>query len=378
MSSTQAVLSEELSCGKSYRIGVLTLNKAKAMNAVDLAMVGMIGEALERWQKDDRIVAVVMRGAGDKAFCAGGDIRQLYDSMQAKGKQRYRYADDFFSGEYGKNYRVHQFTKPLIAWGQGFVMGGGLGLFIGANHRIGCRSLKLAWPEVRIGLFPDVAASYYLARLPYPMGHWMGLSASHINAADARQLKLTQYTLGDDDWQPMLDALQQLPWQQNRAMNHQQVRTLLTGMTDESGVESHWQAVRQDLHELFGNSLESLGHQPMARLDERLRHYHSEHEWLNQGLKNYRDGCPATACLIMEQLRRGARMSLKEVVQWELVLAYQAVRHPDFAEGIRAMVVDKDNAPKWQHRSAAEVPASWLAQLTASPWNEDEHPLAGL
>lgn len=378
MSAQKAVKTEEIACGQRYRLGVLTLNKTSAMNAVDLAMVGMIAEALERWQNDHNIVAVLLRGAGDKAFCAGGDIRQLYDSMQAKGKQRYRYADAFFAGEYGKNYRVHQFTKPLIAWGQGFVMGGGLGLFIGANHRIGCHSLKLAWPEVRIGLFPDVAASYYLARLPYPMGHWMALSGSHINAADARQLALTQYTLADDAWPELLSALQQLPWGDNRAMNHSQVRSLLRGMTNEEGIDSHWQTVSQDLNELFGDSLASLGEEPLTLLDQRLRHYQSDNVWLQQGLDNYRHGCPATAALIMQQLQRGALMSLKEVVQWELVLAYQAVRHPDFAEGIRAMVIDKDNQPQWQHATAADVPASWLVELTQSPWLDDEHPLVQL
>ncbi|ASP39187.1 hypothetical protein CHH28_11080 [Bacterioplanes sanyensis] len=378
MSSQKPILTEEIACGPRHRLAILTINKPAAMNAVDLTMVGMIGEALEQWQQDNRVVAVLMRGAGERAFCAGGDIRQLYDSINAKGKKRYQYADAFFSGEYGKNYRVHQFTKPLIAWGQGFVMGGGLGLYIGANHRIGCQSLKLAWPEVRIGLFPDVAASYYLARLPYPMGHWMALTGSHINAADARQLGLTQYTLSDDDWPALLEALQQLAWSDNRAINHQQVRSLVTTMTDEQGIDSHWQSVSDDLKELFGDSLESLGPQPLMRLDARLREYHSDNEWLQQGLENYRQGCPATAALIMRQLERGATMSLKEVVQWELVLAYQAVRHPDFAEGIRAMVVDKDNQPKWQHSSAMQVDDTWLNQLTASPWQADEHPLADL
>jgi len=370
LTTAKPVLSRTLATGSGHKIGVLTLNAAAAMNAVDLTMVNLIDRQLERWQDDPQVVAVVMRGAGDKAFCAGGDIRKLYDSMQLSGKKQYQYADDFFRSEYGKNYRVHQFRKPLIAWGNGFVMGGGLGLFIGANHRVGTETLKLAWPEVRIGLFPDVAASWYLSRLPYPAGYWMALSGSHMNAQDCKTLRLTQHALAHEQFDSLVKGLKKLPWQRNVAENHYAVRSLLRELENNSPDEfpaSELAAAEEDLAELFSDK-------DLHRISARFASYAGTNSWIKQGIKNFQNGCPATARLIMEQLQRGAHMSLKEVVQWELVLAYQAVRHPDFAEGIRAMVIDKDFTPHWQH-SINDVPDRWLEALTASPWAAADHPL---
>src|SRR5690606_36695373 len=125
------VVATTLAARSGHKIGVLTLNVPAAMNAVDLTMVKLIDKQLARWEKNDKVVAVLMRGAGDKAFCAGGDIRQLYQSMTAEGAEQYRSADDYFRCEYGKNFHVHLLNKPLIACGYGFVMGAGLGLFIG-------------------------------------------------------------------------------------------------------------------------------------------------------------------------------------------------------------------------------------------------------
>jgi len=372
LTAESPVLFDTLTTRSGHKIGVLTLNAPKAMNAVDLTMVNLIDKQLKRWEKSDKLVAVLMRGAGDKAFCAGGDIRQLYDSMQAEGEDHCRYADNFFSGEYGKNYRVHLFSKPLIAWGNGFVMGGGLGLFIGANHRVGTETLKLAWPEVRIGLFPDVAASWYLSRLPYPAGHWMGLSGSHMNAVDCKDLKLTHYCLTHAQQDEMLAQLRQQDWSDNQAANHHTVRALLHALETpvvESMPASQLQPVQAELDELFACD-------DLSKIAARFAQHRSENVWLQQGLDNFKAGCPATAHLIMEQLHRGKQMSLKEVVQWELVLAYQSVRHPDFAEGIRAMVVDKDFKPRWQHAHVDDVPASWIEALMYSPWPQDKHPLA--
>lgn len=373
MKADSPVVSTTLATRSGHKIGVLTLNAPAAMNAVDLTMVNLIDKQLARWEKNDQVVAVLMRGAGDKAFCAGGDIRQLYQSMTAEGDEQYRYADDFFRGEYGKNYRVHLFSKPLIAWGNGFVMGGGLGLFIGANHRVGTETLKLAWPEIRIGLFPDVGGSWYLSRLPYPVGHWMGLSGSQMNALDSRELQLIQYALRHEHQQDVLKALRQLPWGSNVAENHHQVRSLLHGMEAGAGElpASQLALARDDLQQLFAAS-------DLPAIDRAMRAWQGDNPWIKQGIENYRRGCPGTAWMVMEQLARGRLMSLREVAQWELVLAYQAVRHPDFAEGVRAMVIDKDYQPRWQHAAVADVPASWVAQLLASPWRDDEHPLREL
>lgn len=383
-----AVLAEEiLSHDGLHRIGVMTLNSAKTMNAVDLDMVNLIDEVLARWQADDGIVAMVMCGAGEKAFSAGGDIRQLYNSMQAEGDEHLNYADAFFHGEYSKNYRVHRFGKPLIAWGHGFVMGGGLGLFIGASHRVGTETLKLAWPEIRIGLFPDVAGSYYLSRLPFPLGHWMALTGSQMNAVDCKQAGLVNYCLPNAELGGLIEQLRDQPWQENKAMNNQYVRELLTRLEQQSEASfpesnlAHNQAL---IEPLFASMLQqhfiSLADNKSALVDiaAKINAVESDNAWFNQGRKNFNEGCPATAHLIMRQLQLGKDMTLKEVVQWELILALQSVRHPDFLEGIRAMVVDKDFQPHWQHSSVEDVPEEWIEAMLTPLWASGEHPFEQL
>jgi enoyl-CoA hydratase/carnithine racemase len=389
-----AVLAEEiLSHDGKYRIGIMTLNSAKTMNAVDLEMVNLIDDILARWQEDDGIVAMVMCGAGDKAFCAGGDIRQLYDSMQAKGDEHLKYADAFFQGEYSKNYRVHRFGKPLIAWGHGFVMGGGLGLFIGASHKVGTETLKLAWPEIRIGLFPDVAGSYYLSRLPFPLGHWMALTGSQMNAVDCKQAGLVDYCVPNSDLNSLIEQLRHQPWQVNKAMNNQYVRELLThfekqgeahslasspakSLFPESKLADNQDVIEQLFSEMSEQHFLSLVDNKLALkgIASRINAVVSDNAWFNQGRNNFNAGCPATAHLIMRQLQLGQNMTLKEVVQWELILAMQSVRHPDFSEGIRAMVVDKDFQPKWQHSSLEGVPNEWVEGLLTPLWPVGEHP----
>jgi enoyl-CoA hydratase/carnithine racemase len=366
-----------------HRIGIMTLNSAKTMNAVDLEMVNLIDEILARWQADDGIVAMVMCGAGDKAFCAGGDIRQLYNSMQAKGDEHLKYADAFFHGEYSKNYRVHRFGKPLIAWGHGFVMGGGLGLFIGASHRVGTETLKLAWPEIRIGLFPDVAGSYYLSRLPFPLGHWMALTGSQMNAVDCKQIGLVDYCLSNSELSGLIEQLRHQPWQENKAMNNQYVRQLLNRTEQESNALFPASDLAQNqaiIEPIFAAMLQqhfiSLvdNKSALKAIAARINATDSDNAWFNQGRDNFNAGCPATAHLIMRQLQLGVNMTLKEVVQWELILALQSVRHPDFLEGIRALVVDKDFQPTWQHSSVEHVPEEWIEAMLTPLWPIAEHP----
>lgn len=370
--STPTILSQTLTTVSGHVVAVLTLNAAPAMNAVDLDMVKLIDEQLAIWQQDHQVVAVLMRGAGDKAFSAGGDIRKLYNSMQAQGSEYLAYGDAFFTGEYGKNYRVHQFSKPLIAWGNGFVMGGGLGLYIGANHRVGTETLKLAWPEIRIGLFPDVAATWYLSRLPKPYGHWMALSGSHMNAQDCKTLGLIQYAVAHQQYEALLDELLAQPWQLNAAQNHALVRAVLQRLElcGDTMPAGELAAAQTTLDNLFADY-------DLEHIDAAFRAYAGDNVWIKQGINNYLHGCPATAHIIMEQLKRGASMSLAEVVRWELELALQSLRHPDFAEGIRAMVIDKDFQPKWQHANVQEVPQVWVQELCTYAWPA-EHPLAKL
>ena len=392
------VLTEEVEAQDGIsRIGIMTLNSPQTMNAVDLSMVNMIDDILARWKSDENIVAIIMTGAGDRAFSAGGDIRQIYNSVMQEGDNHLKYADAFFTQEYSKNYRVHLVGKPLIAWGNGFVMGGGLGLFIGANHKVGTENLKLAWPEIRIGLFPDVVGTYYLSRLPFPIGHWMGLTGCQMNAVDCKDVGLTNYCIENDGLDFLIAELCHKPWQKNKAMNNQFVREVLTGLETQSSMEfppSNIDKCREDINSIFDgleikdtasfesnkNDLVTIHNRfKAADIDESsCDESRIDKSWFTRGKETFLSGCPATAHLIMKQLQFGNKMTLKEVITWELGVALQSVRHPDFAEGVRSVVVDKDGLPKWQHDSVADVPEDWVDELLTPLWPREEHPFYNL
>lgn len=155
-------------CG--HLIGIMTLNTPKSLNALSVDMCQLLSAQLEQWQNEDQVVALVLKGSGDKAFCAGGDIRKLYDSMSANAPMPNPYATEFFSHEYRLYRQMHFYSKPLILWGDGIIMGGGMGLMAGCSHRIVTERTRFAMPEVTIGLFPDASGSWFLQRMPAKTG----------------------------------------------------------------------------------------------------------------------------------------------------------------------------------------------------------------
>lgn len=344
-----------------YRIGLLTLSRPDRHNALDLDMVKAIGRQMQRWERSKRVVAVVMRGQGERAFCAGGDLRKLYDSMTAGDDTRYQYADQFFTAEYQNNLNLHRFTKPLIAWGNGLVMGGGLGLYLCAAYRIGTPTLQMAWPEARIGLFPDVLASWYLPRLPAPLGWWLGATGASLGLADAKMARLVNYQLPHESWNSVVEDLRRLPWGDNRALNHYQVRQCLRTAEQDSPVmanEAVWPRASSvvELLRSGGGGLQ-------------VRHPDADvQRWLEEGVSHWQSASPMSLAVLERQLAIGWRQSWLEASQMELALAMNVCRQPDFREGIRAMLIDRDHQPAWQHACVAEVGEPLLRELFAAPW----------
>lgn len=383
LSPNNSIIAVEYRCQQAaYKIGHIILNAEQAMNAVDLDMVKMIAQTLAQWQQDDEIAVVLLSGAGGKVFSAGGDVQKLYHSMQAQGDEYCRYADDFFYNKYKNNYFIKQFKKPIIAWGTGYVMGGGLGLFISSSHKVGSESLKLAWPEAKIGLFPDVTATYHLSRLPAPYGHWMSLSASLMNAVDCRQLKLIDYCLKNDLLEDVISLLINQDWSEQNADNHHSVKSILLDLEQQSlslMPESHLSNDLVLIDEIIFDQDKNIA--SLEQIDRNIRTALEQQEgsiWFQQGLKNYLKSCPDTLAIIISQLERGKTMDLKQVVSWELGLAYQSVRKGNFVEGTRALVIDKDQTPNWQHASIAKLSQAWLDEFLASPWPLDQHPYKDL
>ncbi|RZA24800.1 MAG: enoyl-CoA hydratase/isomerase family protein, partial [Proteobacteria bacterium] len=206
------VLSEVLPTldGKAA-IGRITLNSPKTLNALNLEIILLVQEILHRFERDPKIAAVFIDGSGDKAFCAGGDvksIRQRILDMLERGQSPVPLARVFFENEYKMDYAIHRYPKPVIIWGDGIIMGGGIGIAAGASHRIVTETTTLAMPEITIGLYPDVGASYFLPRMPGRVGLFLGMTAGRMKAADALYVNLADHFVPRANKQKLLQSLQ--------------------------------------------------------------------------------------------------------------------------------------------------------------------------
>lgn len=371
MNTSEPVLFDTISARGGYRIGLLTLNRPEALHALDLVMVQSIARQMQRWQRSKKVVAVVMQGAGDRAFSAGGDLRQLHASMTSDGDQRYEYADQFFLAEYLNILNLHRFTKPLIAWGNGLLMGGGLGLYLGASHRIVTPNVQMAWPEVRIGLFPDVMGSWYLSRLPEPLGHWLGMTGSALNDADAKAAGLADYRIEHSSRHSVIEDLRRLRWGDNRAVNHYEVRRCLQQAEQDhpSSTERWWPLVQPQVSACMDET--GMLQPPLATtgIDNP-----QALAWFEKGWRQYREGCPASIRLVQEQICLGQLRAQGEVMAMELEMAWQCTRSADFAEGIRGRLLERDKPPVWTEGSVRDVSRERVKHMLASPWSEDQHP----
>lgn len=361
------LLLEERRTANDRLVAVATLNSERSLNALSLDMIRLLHPALQRWEQDDRVVAVVIQGAGEKAFCAGGDVRRIYAGVRENGIDD-PYAATFFTEEYRLDYALHRFAKPLIVWGGGIVMGGGMGLLAGASHRIVTESSRLAMPEITIGLYPDVGGSYFLSRLPGRLGLFLGLTGYQMSGADACFTGFATHLLTSTQRLAVLDALVAAAWSADASEHGQQIDGILQAHRH-APLDSTLQA-GQSLVEgrCQGDDLAAV----YAALTEP-----ATETWLARAGANLAKGSPTSAALIWQQWLRGSSLTLAEVFRQELVISVQCARHHDFVEGVRALLVDKDNQPVWQPATLAGVSPELLAEHDVAPWAGD-HPLAAL
>lgn len=362
MSDTKSpVLFERLPAANGAAVGLLTLNAENTLNALSLEMVDLMQAQLSEWRHDQQIAAVFMRGAGDKAFCAGGDIQALYESMIATPGGPCEYAEAFFEREYRLDYLLHTFPKPVISWGHGIVMGGGLGVHAGARHKIVTEKTRFAMPEIGIGLFPDVGGTWFLNRMPGKTGMFVALTAAALNASDVLYLKLGNHFIHNNRQQEIIDALLTLDWQFASDHDNELVSRRLAKLVDSDlpagNVENNL-ALINDV--CAGNEF--------AENVDAILSIRSDDKWLSDGVSALAQGSPISACAIFRQLRDGARLALADVFRFELVLATNIARYPEFAEGVRALLIDKDRQPRWRFPAVRAVPDSLVEQLFTPPW----------
>ncbi|KFZ31685.1 enoyl-CoA hydratase [Pseudidiomarina salinarum] len=368
------VLFDEVAAAGGKRIGIATLNSEKSLNALSLDMIGLLQPQLDLWAADDDIACVWLQGAGEKAFCAGGDIVAMYKAMVDKPGKLVDEVADFFSQEYRLDYTIHRFPKPLVLWGHGIVMGGGMGLMNGASHRIVTERSLLAMPEITIGLYPDVGATHFLNQMPAGCGLFLGLTGAHMNGADALFLNLADYFVSSDSKNEVLDKLKAIEWGDTAALNQQKVSDAIDNIARrDSGLRPAGQVEAQRAH------IEQLtAGNDIVDVVEAIVSDDTDDKWLARARANLAAGCPMTAHIVWNQLQHGADLSLADCFRLELTLSVKCAIRGDFAEGIRALLIDKDKQPNWQHDSVAAVNAADVDEFFTSPWPADQHPLKDL
>jgi enoyl-CoA hydratase/carnithine racemase len=364
------VLFTTLPSSNGKAVAIATLNAEKSLNALSLEMVNLLRLQLAQWERDDDIACVVLQGSGGKAFCAGGDVVQLYRSACDNSG----YAADFFEREYRLDYQIHVFKKPLIVWGHGIVMGGGLGLMSGASHRVVTEASRIAMPEIGIGLYPDVGGTWFLNRAPGRTGLFLALTGASIKAGDALFTGLADRCIAHEHQNAVIDALAAVAWSARADRHFGQVSHVLRDferrsqqLRPASQVRAHYDQIQalcdgDDIDAVVANILAWRG----------------EDKWLEKAVKTLAAGCPTTVHLIDQQFRRGRHLSLKQVFQLELIMSINCMRHDNFREGVRALLIDKDMQPKFAPATLAEVEPAWVDAHFQPPWGAAPHPLADL
>ena len=358
------------------RFGHATLNAPASLNALSLEMIDRLAPQVERWSSDPGIVGIVLDGAGEKAFCAGGEVAALTRAIKdAPPGQVPSEATDFFEREYRLDYRLHTFNKPVLCWGHGFVMGGGIGLMAGASHRVVTERSRLAMPEISIGLYPDVGGSWFLNRMPGRTGLFLALTGAPINAADACFAGLADVVIAQADKPRVLAALAGAEWLGKSGTEADAVQLSRMLATFALGVESQPASPLRGHFDLIGSL---IGNDSLAGIDARLRAAVTHTDpWIAAAAKSYALGSPTSAAITHEVLRRAKYLSLAQIFRLEFQLSVGCCAHHDFVEGVRALLIDKDRKPRWQPTTLAEVTREFV-EAHFAPRFEGAHPLADL
>ena len=374
---SQSVLFEEENTACDRRIGRARLNRESSLNALGLDMVKSLKDQLERWKTNADIPCVFLEGAGSKAFCAGGDVQALYQSAIANPGGPCVRAEEFFNGEYRLDYLLHTYPKPVICWGQGIVMGGGLGLMAACSHAIVTEKTRVAMPEITIGLYPDVGGSRFLNRMPGKTGLFLALTGASINAGDCLFTGLSRHAILSGEKEALFAALSELSWTDNNRENGALINDLFDGLARQSkpGIPAgNLESRRQQIDDLCTGD-------DACKVIEAILSLDTDDPWLARARDNLMAGSPLSALIIHRQLQQSRGLSLAEVFQSEYLLSTSLVRYPEFAEGVRALLIDKDRHPQWQFRRIEDVPDKLMNQLFLPPQSGSTwpvNPLSGL
>ena len=362
-----SVYTEEVISEAKGRIGFITLNRPKALNALTLAMVRELMDVLLRWQQDPQVLAVAIRGSHKDgvfgAFCAGGDIRFLHAAVTAGNPE----VEDFFTEEYQLNHLIHHYGKPYIAFMDGVVMGGGMGISQGATTRIVTERTKMAMPETAIGLFPDVGGGYFLSRCPGHVGEYLALTGQTIGAADAITYGLADGLLPADQQAAVWDGLATGSFADGKDVERFVASKFIAAgacqISATAEIDPYFSLA--DVPAII-NALEA-----------------SSSAFAQTTAQTLRKRSPLMLYVVLAQIRRARQQTLADDLRMERDLVRHSFyprtgRKSETLEGIRALAVDKDQQPQWNPARIEDVDVAEVAQMFESPWPAVAHPLAAL
>lgn len=368
--SDEVVIFEEVPLRGGRRLGLARLNAPRALNALSRRMIEALDQRLSAWAEDDEVAAVWLEGAGDKAFCAGGDIVALYRAIGEGAEAATAFTGDYFAAEYRLDHRIHTYPKPVLVWGDGIVMGGGLGLMAGASHRLATETTRIAMPEITIGLYPDIGASWFLGRMAPGIGAYLGLTGAQLNARDALDLGLADRLVPRETREALLAALGEADFASAEAS------AVVDGVLDRFEAREDAPAAQLWPHFDHLQSLTARG--GLNEAVARILADQSDAPWLAANRRRLAEGCPLSAHLAWAMIQRHRHGSLAQAFREELSLSVRCCVEGDLGEGVRALLIDKDKSPRWSHAGVTDVSEAVIDAFLSPLWPEESHPLRDL
>lgn len=322
--------------------GQIILNRPDKLNSLNHDMILSIDKKLREWVDDPEILTVLMYGSGERGFCAGGDMRVYYDNKE----RAHEIARDFFSSEYEMDQLLISYPKPIIAWLDGIVMGGGVGISYGADFRLVTEKTKWSMPEVNIGFYPDVGGSWFLNKIAIEMGRYISLMASFLNGQDVLWLGLAEMQLDQKAFNKILEEIPKIEGENEEAIKKEILKIIspYAQETSSSYLEQHKEKIKKYFS---GDSLDII----LAKLEEGRE---NDDEWASQTLKELRKKSLLSQYVIFEQLKRAKNMTLAQCFEMELIMSINFMDNPDFFEGLRSVLVDKDE-PNWTYKNPKDI-----------------------
>ena len=337
------MIDEEVFFEVKGTLGLITLNRPKALNALTLSMVREIHPQLKKWENDSSVKNVLIKAEGEKAFCAGGDIRALHDW----GKNNDEEAVGFYREEYILNQYIKRYPKPYISLVNGIVMGGGVGLSVHGSHRIAGENYSFAMPETGIGLFPDVGGSFFLPRLSFEAGTYLALTGNRIKAADAIFLGTATNFIRSENFSNLINDL---------SKDENDPKNIIEKYSVEPG-KSEFKEIS-----LFCNK--AFKADTVEKIIENLTEENSDLS--KKILSTIEQKSPTSLKVALRSLRLGKNISFEDCMQMEFRMVNKVMNDHDFYEGVRALIIDKDNNPSWKPSSISEVEENFVDKFFSS------------